>query len=278
MDFRDVAPEYEEQHPIWRGIIAKTPDDIEEDIPVILPEWDATLKWGPAKWVFKDDQNIPQEGDECLVVFDNNRVPWITAWIQTSTYVPPTGTGANFSGVWKWTTGLINASNSGDIGLNASTWAAATQIHINEKLSNGKDALNIFTLLSSGNKFFLQDDSNSNNHCTFTLTGSGTDNGTWWTLPVGPSSASGVPPSNNQATDVGIFLIGGSGGTGASTFIFTQGTPLATWNIPHNLNRWPSVSVVDSGGSVVIPSILYVDANNITVTFGSATSGKAYLN
>jgi hypothetical protein len=62
------------------------------------------------------------------------------------------------------------------------------------------------------------------------------------------------------------------------TVVFTQGAPSATWVIAHNMNKYPSVTVVDSGGSVVIPSVLYTDLNNITITFGSATSGKAYLN
>jgi hypothetical protein len=62
------------------------------------------------------------------------------------------------------------------------------------------------------------------------------------------------------------------------TVVFTQGSPSATWVIAHNMNKYPSVTVVDSGGSVVIPSVLYTDLNNITITFGSATSGKAYLN
>jgi len=74
---------------------------------------------------------------------------------------------------------------------------------------------------------------------------------------------------------------GGGGGTGAgpgNTFIFTQTTPATTWTVTHSLNAFPSVTVVDSGGSEIIPTLVYTDSNTVTLTFGSATSGKAFLN
>lgn len=60
--------------------------------------------------------------------------------------------------------------------------------------------------------------------------------------------------------------------------MFTQGIPSAIWDIDHSLGHYPSVTVVDTGGSEVIPDIRYVDSNHIVLTFGSPTSGKAYLN
>lgn len=70
----------------------------------------------------------------------------------------------------------------------------------------------------------------------------------------------------------------GAGAGGDASFVFTQGSPSATWNIVHGLGKNPSVTVVDTGGTEVIPSVLYIDVNTLTVTFGSPTSGKAYLN
>lgn len=61
-------------------------------------------------------------------------------------------------------------------------------------------------------------------------------------------------------------------------FVYTQVAPSATWSVPHNLGKFTSVEVVDSGGSVIIPNISYIDSNNVTLSFGSATSGKAYFN
>jgi hypothetical protein len=62
------------------------------------------------------------------------------------------------------------------------------------------------------------------------------------------------------------------------TYVHTQGSPSATWSVVHNLGKFVSVDVVDSGGSLVIPDVTYVDNNTVTVKFGSATSGKAYCN
>jgi len=70
----------------------------------------------------------------------------------------------------------------------------------------------------------------------------------------------------------------GGGGGGGVNFEYTQASPSATWAITHNLGVHPSVTVVDTGGTVVLPDVHYDSLNAITVSFGSATSGKAYLN
>jgi len=62
------------------------------------------------------------------------------------------------------------------------------------------------------------------------------------------------------------------------TYTHTQGSASATWTITHNLNRFPAVTVVDSGNSEIIPNVVYTNANTLVVSFDSPTSGKAYLN
>jgi len=62
------------------------------------------------------------------------------------------------------------------------------------------------------------------------------------------------------------------------TYVHTQGSPSATWAVTHSLGKFPAVEVVDSGGSSVLVDVLFVDANHVTLTFGSPTSGKAYFN
>ena len=63
-----------------------------------------------------------------------------------------------------------------------------------------------------------------------------------------------------------------------STFTHNQLSPEKEWNVVHNLNRFPTVSVVDSGGSVVLGDIQYIDENQIKIIFATSFSGKAYLN
>lgn len=50
------------------------------------------------------------------------------------------------------------------------------------------------------------------------------------------------------------------------------------WEIEHNLDRYPSVSVVDSGNNIVMGRVQYIDKNRLTIEFNGAFTGKAYLN
>lgn len=62
-------------------------------------------------------------------------------------------------------------------------------------------------------------------------------------------------------------------------FVYEQGIASDTWVIEHNLNKCPSVTVVDSSGYVRIPNdIKYDNENKITVYLISAFTGKAFLN
>ena len=65
---------------------------------------------------------------------------------------------------------------------------------------------------------------------------------------------------------------------GTPTFIFNQGVPATTWNITHNLGKFPSITVIDTGNTVVTGEYTYVDNNNVQLTFSAGFAGKAYLN
>lgn len=70
----------------------------------------------------------------------------------------------------------------------------------------------------------------------------------------------------------------GPPGADAPAYTHTQTLLSAVWVVVHGLGRHPSVTVVDSGDSVVLPDILYVDDDELSILFGAPTSGKAYLN
>lgn len=62
-------------------------------------------------------------------------------------------------------------------------------------------------------------------------------------------------------------------------FTFDQSIASNVWIINHNLNKKPSVTVVDSAESVVIPDeVKYNDLNSCTIYFLASFTGKAYLN
>ena len=61
-------------------------------------------------------------------------------------------------------------------------------------------------------------------------------------------------------------------------FVFEQAESKDEWEINHNLNKKPSVTVVDEYDRVVIPAVEYVTDNKIIVRFNFAFKGRAYLN
>ena len=63
-----------------------------------------------------------------------------------------------------------------------------------------------------------------------------------------------------------------------ANFVFTQSIPSATWNITHNLGKFPSVSVVDTADQLMYGNTEYFNQNSLTITFSAPFSGKAYLN
>lgn len=71
----------------------------------------------------------------------------------------------------------------------------------------------------------------------------------------------------------------GSPATGSDiSFVFSQDVAATVWVIVHNLGKHPSVTVVDSAGSVVEGDVQYTSLNSCTLTFSAMFAGKAYLN
>lgn len=61
-------------------------------------------------------------------------------------------------------------------------------------------------------------------------------------------------------------------------FVYRQQSAADTWEIHHELGRYPSVTVVDSGNTQVTGDVDYIDENTLTVSFVAPFSGSAYLN
>ena len=82
--------------------------------------------------------------------------------------------------------------------------------------------------------------------------------------------------SENAFYDFAVFTL--SSGLADKTFEYTQVAPSATWNIQHNLGKFPSITVIDTLDTVVVGQYTYIDNNNVTLTFSAGFAGKAYLN
>ena len=80
----------------------------------------------------------------------------------------------------------------------------------------------------------------------------------------------------NKYYDFATFTI--SSGVGDKNFVFTQAVAANPWTIQHNLNKFPSCTMVLSTGQQGYGDVTFIDENNLTITFAGAESGKAYIN
>jgi hypothetical protein len=63
-----------------------------------------------------------------------------------------------------------------------------------------------------------------------------------------------------------------------ATYVHVQAQASSSWVIVHGLSTFPSVTVVDSAGTVVVGNVRYDSEDQVTVLFSAAFGGKAYLN
>lgn len=78
----------------------------------------------------------------------------------------------------------------------------------------------------------------------------------------------------NEGATLNIY----PGGGGDFNFVYTQAIASAFWSVTHSAGKFPSVTIVDSGGTEIDAQVDHIDANNLTITFASSTTGKAYIN
>ena len=127
-----------------------------------------------------------------------------------------------------------------------------------------------------GNNILINEQNNIDQFGHYTIDSYTQVNPTLYNLVLTNIAGNGIAVFKKHY-DFAAFTI--SKDVGDKTFNFTQGSPSATWTINHNLEKFPSVSVVDTGdNSVLGGQVDYIDNNNLTITFGAGFAGKAFLN
>ena len=61
-------------------------------------------------------------------------------------------------------------------------------------------------------------------------------------------------------------------------YVHKQSAASNEWTIVHNLGKYPSITVVDSAGTVVVGEIVLQTTEQAVISFNGAFSGKAYCN
>lgn len=89
----------------------------------------------------------------------------------------------------------------------------------------------------------------------------------------------GTPEDGNTlvwSDDTGKFTYSSPAGEDKNyTEEFTDALDI---DITHNLNKFPSVTIVDTAGDEVVTLVRHLDRNTINLTFTAETSGKVYIN
>ena len=80
------------------------------------------------------------------------------------------------------------------------------------------------------------------------------------------------------AADFQAHLAGHAVGAADTNYVHSQDLPSDTWTITHNLDKRPSVTLVDSAGTVMYADVSYVDDNSVTASFSVPVAGFAYVN
>ena len=124
-----------------------------------------------------------------------------------------------------------------------------------------------------GNNILISEQNAINNFGHYTID-SYTLNGAVYTLNITNLFGNGVLDLN-KFYDFAVFTLSSQG---APTFIFDQVAASTTWNIQHNLGKFPSITVIDTANTVVTGEYTYIDNNNVQLNFSAAFAGKAYLN
>lgn len=61
-------------------------------------------------------------------------------------------------------------------------------------------------------------------------------------------------------------------------YLHIQSVASDEWIIHHNLDKYPSVTVLDSANNEVVGEVTHIDRNNLIIKFAGGFSGKATLN
>ena len=173
--------------------------------------------------------------------------------------------------VFKFTDKATPTSGEFSGPADGSALAAITTVDISGIDVSGQNTVEFMEYLV-GNDILISEQNNISNFGHFNIT-SYTVKGTVYTLVLANIGGNGNLDLN-KFYDFAVFTLSSPD----KTFEFTQGVPATTWNIQHNLNKFPSVSVINNNNVVINGEVTYINNNNVQINFSAGFSGKAYLN
>lgn len=151
--------------------------------------------------------------------------------------------------------------------------SSATTMDLSITDVSGANTVAFLTYLVSNN-ILISEQNDINNFGHFTIDSYVQKTPDVYTLTLTPLTGNGNFDVD-KFYDFAVFTLSSQG---VPTFVFTQGVAATTWNIQHNLGKFPSVSVINNNNIVINGEVTYIDNNNVQLNFSAGFSGKAYLN
>ena len=130
---------------------------------------------------------------------------------QDNSWIEFSSSNGLLSGVWRFNTSITPPPANGRLQFDAGSYAGTTEIDIHDFTRPGVDASNFLSVLDSGDRVYIQDETNSNDWVVFDVIGPAVDNTTYWTLSVA-AVLEGNFFSNNRDCLFVIQFGGGAGG------------------------------------------------------------------
>ena len=169
--------------------------------------------------------------------------------------------------------GTISFDAGGGIGT---SFASITSIVVSKQAAGGKNITNYLPLFI-GKDIILADSKNINEFGTYKVTNiqTHTTETGFWDVTLENYYSNG---SIGQDAHYIFSEFVDSNSAGDKNYVHNQAVASATWNVQHNLNKFPSCTMVLSTGQQGYGDVTFIDENNLTITFAGAESGKAYIN
>ena len=141
----------------------------------------------------------------------------------------------------------------------------------------GQDT-NVFLNYLIGSDIMISKQSDMSLFGHYTVTGFVFEKGDFYNMTLSYIGGPKVSLELDEIYDIFVFTLPSSSSGGDKTFSFEQVVPSNVWTINHNLDKFPSVSVVNSSNNTVQGLVTYISKSELTINFSAGFSGKAYLN